>query len=63
MGVGPNVKLTLQNVVQGHIASMRRYADELEEQPSSLKRRDVVNRVLKCADELEAAAHVFEKVA
>ena len=61
MGVAPNVKRTLPGIIQGHIMSMRRYADELDELPTLIKRRDVVYRIIQCSNELEAVVKLFEK--
>lgn len=54
---GPGYK----ECVTFHISSMRRYAEELDNKPAMIKRREVVDRILKCANELEKAQEVIEK--
>lgn len=56
MGVGPKVEPTQEGLIYNHVHSMRKYADELDNEPSMIKRRLVVERILKCADELQEAS-------
>lgn len=56
MGVGPKYTPTQEGLIYNHVSSMRKYADELDNEPSMIKRRLVVERILKCAEELEKAS-------
>ena len=62
MGV-PRQVLTVDEIIIAHIASMRSYADSLEDGWPLVSRAKVVARVRKCAGEVERAHSLAKNVA
>ena len=56
MGIGPKFEPTHEDLIYSHVHSMRKYAEELDNESFMIKRRLVVERILKCADELQEAS-------
>ena len=51
--------LTLDEIIAGHVASMRSYAETIESWRPFISRKAVVARVRKCAGEVERAHAMF----
>lgn len=50
-----------RHLIEQHIASMRRYATELDSSWPLVRRSTVIQRVLKCARDVERAHNIILK--